>query len=414
MSGPLEGIRVLEQSIWQQGTVAGALLADMGADVVKLEGPENADPGRWFGGVDLPANPYFETNNRNKRSMVIDFKSAAALDAFHRMVASADVFLTNLRIPAVERMHLTYAELSTHNPRLVYGHGTGFGPKGPAAHEGAFDLIAQARSGMMSANSTPEGEPLQVGAPIADQVGGLMLAWGIVLALFHAQRTGKGQLVNSSILAGQIFAQGFQITNYLFGEQPGPRPMLARPERSSAAVLWNGYRAGDDRWFVIAQPHPHLWWSKFCEAIGRPELELDPVRGDIVRHPENSPRAIAYLDEVFLTCDRAHWLAAFRKINLPCSQIADYEELAADPQVLSNDLVVDYAHPAGEYRMVGIPVGLSETPGSIDRPAPEFGQHTEEVLLEYGFDWQEIESLRAMGAIGPRANVDNRPESFHF
>jgi len=412
MSGPLDGIRVLEQSVWQQGTVAGALLADMGADVVKIEGPLSADPGRWFGGVDLPANPYFENNNRNKRGVVLDFKNPAARQALYRMVEIADVFITNLRLPAVERLGVSYADLSARNPRLVYGHGTGYGAKGPEAHQGAFDLIAQARSGMMYTNGTPDGEPLQVGAPIADQVGGLLLAWGVLLALFNAQRTGEGQLVSSSILAGQMFAQGFQVTDYLFGAQLRPRPALARPERSMAQPLWNRYRAGDGRWFVLATPYPQHWWGKVCQAIGHPELEKDANRGDIVRHPENCPRAIGRLDEVFATHDRRHWLTAFRAIDLPCSAVADYGDLAADPQVLANDLIVDYRHSTGGYRMAGIPVSLSRTPGSIQRPAPEFGQHTEEILLEYGFDWSEIAALREAGAIGPRADVDNRPEAF--
>jgi crotonobetainyl-CoA:carnitine CoA-transferase CaiB-like acyl-CoA transferase len=414
MTGPLEGVRVLEQAVWQQGTVAGALLADMGADVVKIEGPESADPGRWFGGVDLPANPYFETNNRNKRSLVIDLKHDAALQAFYRMVAKADVYLTNLRIPAIERLHLGYDELSARNPRLVYGHGTGYGAHGPDAHQGAFDLTAQARSGIMNANGTPDGEPLQVGAPIADQIGGLLLAWGVLAALYATARTGRGQLVNSSILAGQIFAQGFQINDFLFGAQRGERPALSRPVRNRAQLFWNRYKAGDGKWFVVASAFPQVWWSPFCTAIGRPELEYDAEHGDIVRHPDNTPAAIDYIDGVFLNHERTHWLGCMTEIGLPCSPVADYPELSVDPQVLANDLIVDYAHPSGDHRIVGIPVSLSETPGSIRLPAPEFGQHTEEILLEYGFDWDEIGALRDADAIGPRAGVNNRPEVFRF
>jgi len=383
----------------------------MGADVVKIEGPASPDPGRWAFDIGTPANPYWEHNNRNKRSIVIDLKNPAALDAFYRMVGVADVFLTNLRLPAIERLGLSYAELSARNPRLVYGHGTGYGAAGPDAQQGAFDLIAQARGGMMSANASPDGEPLQVGAPIADQIGGLLLAWGVLLGLFSAQRTGKGQLVNSSILAGQLFAQGFQITHCLFRGQPGARPALARPPRSMAQPLWNRYCAGDGKWFVLAEPFPQRWWPRFCEAIDRPELEHDAHHGDIVMHPENCPQAIQYLDEVFATRDRRSWLARFRAVDLPCSPVTDYEELVTDPQVLANELIVDFEHTAGHYRMVGLPVGLSETPGAIRRAAPEFGQHTEEVLLECGFDWEEIEELRAVDAIGPRADFDNRPEA---
>jgi crotonobetainyl-CoA:carnitine CoA-transferase CaiB-like acyl-CoA transferase len=382
----------------------------MGADVVKIEGPTSPDPGRWAFDVGTAANPYFEHNNHNKRSLVIDFKNPLAQDAFYRMVSNADVFLTNLRLPAIERMGLTYAELSARNPRLVYGHGTGYGAAGPDAEQGAFDLIAQARSGMMRANSLPDSEPLQVGAPIADQVGGLLLAWGILLALYSVQRTGKGQLVNSSILAGQMFAQGFQLTHHLFRGQRGLRPAVARPERRLAQPLWNRYQAGDSQWFVIAEPFPQQWWSRFCRAIGTPELEHDAESGDIVAHPENCPAAIDHLDRLFATQDRSYWLSRLRAIDLPCSPVADYDELVMDPQVIANDLIVKYEHPTGTYHMTGLPVNLGETPGAIQCAAPEFGQHTEEVLLEYGFHWEEIEALRVAGAIGPRPDSDYQPE----
>lgn len=406
MAGPLAGIRVVELAIWQQGTVAGALFADLGADVVKIEGPDSPDPGRWFGGADLPANGYFETNNHGKRSLVVDLKHPDGRVAFYRLVAGAGVFVTNLRIGALERLGLTYPELSARNPRLVYGHGSGYGAEGPEARSGSFDVIAQARGGIMWANGTSGSEPLLVGAPIADQVGGLLLAWGVLAALFHAQRTGEGQLVNSSILAGQIFTQGFQISNYLFTGRQRPRP-----HHSNAQPLWSSYRAGDGKWFVIATPHPQRWWPLFCQTIEHPQLERDPEHGDIVARPENYQRALYYLGEIFTTRPRQEWLDRFRAIDLPCSPVADYEELAADPQVLANDLIVSYEHPAGHYRLPGVPVSLSKTPGAIQRPAPEFGQHTEEVLLEYGFDWDEIGKLREAGAIGPRGDGDQRPEA---
>lgn len=400
MSGPLTGIRVIEHSIWQQGTVAGAMLADLGTDSIKIEGPDSPDMGRWFGGYTLPANPYFENNNRNKRSVVIDLKHPAGRDALYRLIESADVFLTNLRIPAVETLGLTYPELSARNPRLVYAHGTGFGSEGPDAREGAMDIVAQARSGIMSANGTPDGEPRQVGAPVADQMGGLLLAWGILAALYHVQRTGEGQMVNSSILSGQIFAQGFRITEYLFtGKQLPPA------DRTKAQPLWNRYRGSDGQWFVLGTSQIKRFWPILCQAIGHPELEHDPECGDIATHPEHYASAVRCLDQVFATQPREHWLKRFREAGLFHSAVADYDDLTVDPQIIANDLIVDYEHPTGHYRMGGLPVRLSKTPAAIERPAPEFGQHTEEVLLECGFDWDEIAKLRDCGAIGPRADA---------
>jgi crotonobetainyl-CoA:carnitine CoA-transferase CaiB-like acyl-CoA transferase len=399
MPGPLHGIRVLDLTIWQQGTVAGAMLADMGADVVKIEGPDSPDPGRWTQPSGKVANGYFETNNRNKRGLVIDLKQPAAREAFYRMVGQADVFLTNLRIAAVERLGITYPELSAHNPRLIYAHGTGYGAAGPDARQGSMDIMAQARGGVMSMNAEPDSGPITVGVPFADQTGAAMLAWGIVLSLFHRERTGEGQMVNSSLLAGQMFAQGYAVTNYLFSGQ-----QRTRAPRTRTYPLWNRYRAGDDRWFVIGMPNPHRWWARFCRAIERPELEHDAEHGDIAEHPENYPATIRYLDALFATQPRQHWLDRFRAADLFFSPVADYEELASDPQVEANKLIVDYEHPIGPLRMLGLPVDLSRSPGAITRPAPEFGQHSEEVLLDYGFSWDEIGALRDEGLIGPRSH----------
>lgn len=399
MNGPLTGIRVLDLTIWQQGTVAGAMLADMGADVVKIEGPDSPDPGRWTQQNGRQANGYFETNNRNKRGLVIDLKQSAGRAAFYRMVAQADVFLTNLRIPAVERLGLTYPELSAHNPGLIYAHGTGYGASGPDARQGSMDIMAQARGGIMSMNAEAGAGPVTVGVPFADQSGAGLLAWGITLALFHRERTGEGQMVNSSLLAGQMFAQGYAVTNYLFSGQ-----QRTRAPRTQTYPLWNRYQAGDGKWFVVGMPNPHRWWAKFCQALGHPELEHDHEHGDIPAHPENHAAAIRHLDELFATKPRQYWLDRFRAADLMYSPVADYEELAADPQVEANDLIVDFEHPSGPLRMLGLPVALSKSPGAIEHPAPEFGQHTEEVLLEYGFTWDEIGALRTDGAIGPRAH----------
>ena len=399
MAGPLTSIRVLDLTIWQQGTVAGAMLADMGADVIKVEGPDSPDPGRWTQASGRVANGYFETNNRNKRGLVIDLKQAPAREAFYHMVAQTDVFLTNFRIAAVERLHLTYPELSAHNPRLIYAHGTGYGANGPDARQGSMDIMAQARGGVMSMNAEPATGPVTVGVPFADQTGAALLAWGIVLALFHRERTGEGQMVNSSLLAGQMFAQGYAVTNYLFSRQ-----QRQRPERTNTYPLWNRYEAGDGKWFVIGMPNPHRWWARFCQALGHPELEHAAEHGDIAEHPENNAATIRYLDQLFATQPRKYWLDRFRAADLMFSPVADYEELAADPQVAANDLIVDYDHPTGALRMLGLPVALSRSPGAIERSAPEFGQHSEEVLLEYGFTWDEIGALRSSGAIGPRAH----------
>lgn len=400
MAGALDGIRVLDMTIWQQGTSASAMLADMGADVIKVEESERGDPGRGLlrsdehGGL----SPYFQALNRGKRSLAIDLKHPKGREVFLRLARDADVFLTNYRPGVCERLGLGYAEVSEANPRLIYARASGYGGAGPEAEAGSFDILGQARGGLMAVTGEPDGMPKNVGAPVADQVGGMMAAFGIAMALLHRERTGEGQEVDVSLLGSVMAMQSFNISNYLItGRLPTRFP------RAGYTPFWNVYHGSDDRYFAIGMLL-NRGWPDLCDVIGRPELvEDERFLHYRDRVGEHAPEVMAILDEAFAARPAAEWVRLLNERDVYCALVQDYEAIANDPQVLANGYIVDVPNPAGPaMRMVTTPVRLSRSPASIDGPAPEFGQHTEEVLLEAGFDWDEIAALRSEGAVGPK------------
>ncbi len=394
MASVLEGIRVLDLTVWQQGTYASTMLADMGADVIKIEGPDQPDPGRGFMGS-REFNPYFQTHNRGKRAIALDLRHPRGKEVFLRLAGSADVFLNNLRVGAVERLGLDYETLSRVNPRIICAHASAYGRLGPDAELGSFDILAQARGGMMALNGDPEGPPLPVPIPIADQVGAIIIAYGIVLALLHRERSGEGQEVDASLLGGQLALQSFNITNYLQTGHPPPR----RP-RGAFGPLWNTYRCGDGKYLSLAILEER-WWPDFCRAIGRPELEHDPDYDTARSRIRNQDKLTAILDELFAQKPAQEWLRRLYERRLMAAPVQDYQELCQDPQVLANGYIEEVGHPDREpVRMVAVPARLSKTPGRVRGLAPDFGEHTREVLLESGFPQAEIDRLQEEGVIG--------------
>jgi crotonobetainyl-CoA:carnitine CoA-transferase CaiB-like acyl-CoA transferase len=398
---PLEGIRVLDLTVFQQGTYSTAMLADLGADVIKIEGPDSPDLGRWSMAVraQTPLNAYFHAHNRSKRGIVLDLKHERGRAAFYRLVELADVFVSNLRRPALERLGLGYAALSQINPKLVYGRASGYGPNGPDADLGSMDILGLARSGMMNRIGEPDGPPKPpAGVAIADHVGAMSLAFGLMVALFHRERTGEGQEVDASLLGGQICIQSFNITDYLWSKDVRGRAGRGRNP------TWNVYAGSDGHWFAIGMNRQH-YWAPFCAAIGRPEWTDDPRYATLSARLENSDALCGALDALFATRPAAAWVSAFSAADLLATPVNDYAGVAADPQSTANGYITEVEQGQGlpPVQMVGLPVSFSKTPGRVRSLAPEFGQHTEEVLLEAGFDWEEVAALRSVGAIGPRA-----------
>ena len=403
MAGALEGIRVLDMTIWQQGTSCSAMLADLGADVVKIEEPERGDPGRGLHRIEQAGglSGYFQALNRGKRSLALDLKHPQGRDVFLRLARDADVFVTNFRPGVCERLGIGYADVSEANPRIIFACASGYGREGPEAGQGAFDILGQARGGLMAVTGEPDGLPKNAGAPIADQVGGMLAAFGILAAIIHRERTGEGQQVDVSLLGSVMALQSFNITSYLLsGELPRRFP------RGGFTPFWNTYRGSDGKYFTLAMLL-NRGWPEICQAIGRPELVEDErflsYRGRVADH---ASQLIAILDEGFVAQPAAHWVRVLNEAGVFCSLVQDYADLADDPQVLANGYIVDVTREdAPPVRMVSTPVQLSRSPAHIRGVAPELGQHTEEVLLEAGYSWEEIEALRGAGAVGPRAEA---------
>jgi len=414
MTQALEGIRVLDLTIWQQGPMATAMLADWGADVIKIEGPDSPDPGRSMVRYEVtPGGPnaYFETHNRNKRGIVLDLKSEGGRQVFYRLVEKADVVVQNFRPGVNDRLGVDYETISHLNPRLIYCSASGFGLKGPDAGLPALDPLAQARGGVMSVTGEPETPPTRTFNGFADQVSAFLLAYGIVLALFHRERTGQGQLVEGSLLQATMAAQAFNISSYLMCGTYAGSP-IPRISRRLTSPLWNHYKTKEGKWVMLTMAQVGRYWPVFRQAMQEATGEtLQPEEMSIdwlSSHFGELMQLVARLDGLFATRTAPEWVELFRQHNMLIEVVQDYKELASDPQVVENGMFTTLEHPAyGPLRMVAPAVNLSATPGRIGRPAPEFGQHTEEVLLEAGFTWEEIEALRREAVIGPRPAADH-------
>ena len=400
---PLEGIRVLDWTIWQQGPICSSMLADMGADVIKIEQTGVGDPGRRLvaaGGVNVKrANWYFESHNRGKRGITLDFSKPEGREVLYALAEKSDVFVQNFRQGVAARLGLDYATLREKNPRLIYASATGYGPHGPESGEPSFDHLGLARSGIMLAAGEPEMPPLGIAGGIADQMGGVMLAYGVMTALFARERTGRGQEVNGSHLGSMLFLQGLSVSMKLMAGVAMPRTFRAR----AFNPLWNHYRCQDGKWIALAMLQPDRYWADFARAIGRPELTTDARFKDLQARAAHSAECVAVIDSAFASKPRAEWIRILNEDpgDYIFTIVNSVDDLPGDPQVQANDYIVTIDHPqCGPTKMVGVPVQLSETPGSVRAPAPELGQHTEEILLDVlGFDWDRISALREKGVI---------------
>jgi len=329
----LEGIRVLDITIWQQGPMATAMLADWGADVIKIEGPDSPDPGRALVRYDVGQagpNAYFETHNRNKRGMVLDLKSEAGRGVFYRLVEGADVVVQNFRPGVCERLAIDYPTLAKINPRLVYCQASGFGLLGPDAQRPALDPLAQARGGLMSVTGEPDAPPTRTFGGMADQVSAFLLSYGIMVALFHRERTGEGQMVDGSLLQGQIASQAFNITSFLMSGTYGGSPM-ARIPRGLTSPLWNQYKASDGKWVMVGMPQFGRYWSPFREAIHEAIgewLEPDRLSLDWMRtNAADLMQLIVRLDGIFATQTAAYWRDLFRRYDFLFEVVNEYRDL---------------------------------------------------------------------------------------
>lgn len=400
MALPLEGIRILDWTIFQQGPVATMMLGDLGAEVIKLEERVGGDPGRGVmqiagsqTGGEGKRNYYFEANNRHKKSLTLDLKKPKAQEIVYRLVETSDVFVQNFRKGVAAKLGLDYQTLSRYNPKLIYASATGYGPKGPDAGEPSFDYMGLARSGIMTAVGEPDMEPMNITGGIADQMGAIMLAHGIVVALLARERLGIGQEVDTSHLGSMMALQGLNVACRLtLGKE------FKRFYRTTAVnPLWNHYKCQDGKWICLAMPQADRYWPDFCKALGIPELEQDPRFATMRVRGKNCEALIARLDTIFAATPRDEWMRILKAGgDFIYTVVNSINDLPDDQQTLANDYIVDYDHPAwGPIKVCGSPLILSKTPANPKAPAPEFGEHTEQILIEtLGYSWEEVANLK--------------------
>lgn len=393
---PLQGIRVIDFSQILAGPFCTMLLADMGADVVKVEKPNGGDDTRRYGPPFIEGeSAAFLTLNRNKRSIVLDLKSKQGLGVVRRMLADADVMLHNFRPGVVERMGLGYADVSALNPAIVYCAVSGFGTTGPYSQRAGFDLVAQGMSGLMSINGFPDSPPAKVGVPIADLNTGMFCAYGILTAYINRLATGKGQHVDASLLeSGMAYTLYESATYFATGEVAGPLGSAHRMIAPYQAF------ATQDGYINIGAANQNNW-ERMCRAVGRADLLADARFASNPERMVNIRSLTPIMEETFRTQTTAHWVEILERAGVPCGPIYNIEQVYADPHVQSRDMAVELQHPkAGGIRNIGVAVKLSDTPGSVRTPAPLPGQHTDEVLAEFGYADADIAGLRQSGALG--------------
>lgn len=393
MPGPLDGVRILDFTRFQQGPSATVMLSDLGAEVLKVEQPGGGDLGRSFGLEPDGWCSYFESHNRNKRSMTLNMKAPGALEIVHKLVPEIDVVVDNFRPGVMGRLGLDLEALQAFNPRIITASGTGFGELGEMAGEPSFDIIGMGMSGIMySQGGGPDCPPQTVQPGIADQVGGMFLALGIVSAIVARDHQGVGQHVESSLLGSQIALQTAYFTSFMRRGEQTPTPQRMLP-------VFSYFRCLDERYLTIGILDPR-WYTVLCDVLGRPDLATDARFAEPQARQEHREALLAELDAAFGTRDRDEWMRLLREAGVPVGPVHDYAAVVRDPQVLANAYVTTLEHPSlGTVGVAGTPIKMSETPTGPKATAPELGQHTEEVLLGLGYDWEAIASLKDAGAI---------------
>lgn len=402
--GPLAGVRVLEVGNYMAGPFCGMQLADLGAEVIKIEQPDGGDQVRLTGPfVDGESSPFLRLN-RNKRSLVLDLKAPDGKRIFRQLVGGADIVVENLRPGTMRDLGLDYGELVPTNPRLVYVAASGWGQDGPLSPLAGLDIMAQARSGLMSITGVPGGDPVKVGVPVCDLVCALYGALAAVSALLVRERTGRGQYIDVCLYEAGVSLAVWEAGRYFAsGEVPAP---LGSAHQNNAP--YQAVRAADG-WFTIGAASTRNWRA-FCAAMDLERLLSDPRYANTNARHAHREELVAEIEAVTCARPMAHWIGLLEEAGVPCAPIQDYGQVFSDPHLLARAYFWDAPHPtAGAVRQLGSPMRLSETPTRREKAAPRFGEDSEAVLRELGYPEDEIAALVDRGVVKTPAQEPPKP-----
>jgi crotonobetainyl-CoA:carnitine CoA-transferase CaiB-like acyl-CoA transferase len=399
---PLDGIRIVECGVWHAGPGAAAILADLGAEVIKIE-TFTGDPERHFGSFgpmdtgrkDKPDwTLLFEFSNRNKKGICVDTATKEGKVILHELVKSADIFVTNLRQSSKPKLGIDYQSLAKINPKIIHLNVSGFGPKGAMSNDGGFDPMGQAVSGMMF--MTGADEPILLQTIVLDQLTAITASHAALTGLFFRERHNIGQEIHVSLYGSAVWMLHANLLTTSMLKQN----IQVKWDRLNNPALRNSFKCKDGKW-IMGTNHPDSkYWPTFCGTIGQSQLINDPRFATSEQRKANNPELIALLDEVLQTKDRVEWLQLFQKHGLLFAPVQELEEVLEDPQALVNGYVVDYDHPSlGTIRIPGYPASFSANTAGIHGPAPDLGQHTAPILMKLGYTNAAVEQLKAANVV---------------
>ena len=394
-SGPFDDLRVLDLTRVLAGPYATMILGDLGAEIIKVEQPEIGDEARGFGPFQNDFSLYFMSVNRGKKSITLNLKTDQGQQIFHDLLAKCDVLVENFRAGTMAKLGLGYDQLREKYPGLIYAACSGFGQTGPYANRGAYDMIIQAMGGILSITGEPDQPPVRVGTSIGDITSALFTTIGVLSALHHRQKTGKGQLVDVGMLDCQVSILENALVRY-FSSGEVPKPLGRRHPAITPFEVFES----KDGYVVIAIGNDQLW-QRFCQHVDRSDLVDDPRFKNNSSRTNNHSELRAIMNKVLSQKDTVRWVEELAKIGVPCGPVNTIDKVVEDPQIRARDMIVDLSTQfAGKVQIPGIPVKLSQTPGQVDEPAPMLGQHTEEVLANLlGIPKTEIHNLQKLGII---------------
>ena len=396
MSGPIEGIRVLELAQIMAGPTCGLMLADLGAEVIKIEKTTGGDDTRKFLPPDINGeSAAFMMMNRNKKGLALNLKEKQGIEIFKRMVKDSDVVIENFRKGTLEKLGIGYDELKKINPKIILCEISGYGKSGPYADKGGFDLVAQGMTGLMSiTGESSDKPPMKVGAPLTDITAGILGATGVLAALVNRNKTGKGQRVDTSLYeAGIVHTYWQSAIAGATGKSPGPL--------GSAHPLTAPYQAfkTKDNWITIGASNQNNWMN-LLNSINRVDLQEDDRFKDNNSRMKNLNDLVPILQEEFLKKTSTEWIRIFDDKGLPCGPINSITDMHKDPHTIDRKMIIEVDNKkAGKSKAIGMPIKFSDTNGDISRGAPNFGQHTNEILKQFGYKDEEIEGFLKSGIV---------------